>query len=282
MEIDFFNSIPNIVEIFTVMAFIVSFCAWLYKVWINRISVKRVKKKTDDLYEALELYRVSFNDKSVMDSSEEMENWIAQISELNKSNETKWIIYLYIVKTKHDVIGFFYAEYNKVKKYLLISYIAVDKEKSKNKKVTEKIAKRLKRELRSSLKDCKGIIFELEMNSDNNEEESSKFRLFNMVAKKFNVTLKRLKIEYIQPNIKPWDINYNERKQILVYGHTNKNSIGNTISKEEYIDMLDALYNEWYVSAYEDSSEHYEGYKEYIKNLFEKSVSSLPEKITIY
>lgn len=269
---------PNILELLPEILVVIISTAmltaigWAYNKWSNKLVVKRANKASKDLKKALELYDSTFSDADIMDDSRDMEQWLTEISELNRKFPSKWSVHLYIVKSRKAVIGFFYAEYHKKNKLLLISYIAADS--NSRQEVSKIIADHLRKKLKKELKDCKGVIFELEK-----EGAEQRIRLFRHAANICNIDLKALDINYIQPKIKNWEPNYKEKNQVLVYGSTQGQTLDQWISKEEVVLILDTIYNEWYVSAYEDDPEHYEEYKAYIKKLFDKSVNELPDRI---
>ena len=169
---------------------------------------------------------------------------------------------------------------------MFLSYMVVDWHIPDSRGLTsaEALAQYLSRELRKTLRDCEGIVFELEYptpKSENKTRFRSKMRRFLRLAEKQGVTVKEIDIYYRQPKLSLWENDYGEERQVLMYGRTKPPPLSKTIPRTEAERVLDFIYNYIYGDYFEDDPVRNAEYRQYLNKLYETVVADLPEEIPV-
>jgi hypothetical protein len=262
-----------------------SVLAWAYTRWSHRLRVRRITDPNDrDLERAFELYRRRIPAYGVRDSTDDIIRWLREIREEHARGDFTLIQYLLVAMKGRCVDGFFYADYYPRTGLLLVAYLAANDETVDGReRATRAIGRFLKRALRRSLRDCRGIVFELEQPTpDTRDDWLARFRTFQRLARPFGITIKRLAVPYVQPRLSIWDDAYDELPQYLFYARTRPPPLGDTVPKQEVEKVLDTLYNVWYASSYEDEPERDTEYRAYLRRVFTRISSSLPAEVSTY
>ena len=169
---------------------------------------------------------------------------------------------------------------------MFLSYMVVDWHIPDSRGLTsaEALAQYLSRELRKTLRDCEGIVFELEYptpKSENKTRFRSKMRRFLRLAEKQGVTVKEIDIYYRQPKLSLCENDYGEERQVLMYGRTKPPPLSKTIPRTEAERVLDFIYNYIYGDYFEDDPDRDAEWRQYLKDLYETVVADLPEEIRV-
>jgi hypothetical protein len=221
----------------------------------------------------------------LVDSPEDIVRWIEEDLNENRGQNKKWperTEYFIIAKALGKVHGFLYCSYYRYARLLFISYLGATKSEAANHLVAF-IAKTM------VPPKCYGVVAEV---SDERE-----FRSFRTKARLLGTAMRELDIGYKQPRLDLHDKQYprevplkllygrtidrprNRLTAILLptsYGTTNRQSVSeSTIPNKEGRRILWFLYNKYYGDSKENSAELDKEYREYVRQLYERTSESL-------
>lgn len=250
---------------------------FFYNKFRKRIIVKLVKDKHDtDLDDFILLYDEIIED-NIRIAPEEI---IKFIGCHKPTPETTVCDYLFLCKKEGKVIGFLKTIYCVEKGILFIAYLGIDKQNEQaRKQATFSLYYKLRKLIKSKLKNCKAIIFEVE--ASKLAKSNAKQRLFKNAVERFSFPCFRFDIEYFQPEMPSDEGSTQKEKTALLLVPLKKElSAKKEIDKQTMLDYLDFIYNKIYARTYDDR-ELNQVYKMYLDDLIKEYERTLPDKIKL-
>lgn len=252
------------------------------------IKVKRIQSTDDpDLLQALELYSRNIPNNE-RDNPENIVRWLQEIQIETMAGKCKLKDYFLITKVREKVCGLLYAQYYPHSRLMFISYMVVDRDIPEARwcAASNALLRYLSHELHKTLKNCEGIVFELEYPKKEKKREQiltcrARIRHFCALARMQNIVVKKIKIDYRQPKLSLWENRYSEEKQALMYGRTRPPHIATTIPRDEVVKVLSFFYNDIYGDHFEDDPIRNTKFRHYLKKLYETMIRDLPDDILV-
>ena len=167
---------------------------------------------------------------------------------------------------------------------LLFVAHAVSDDKAKQPcRVVPAFVKHFSRLLRAELRECVGLVFELEHPDFSDKPKKCWHRedYFRSVLRDQGFDVKRLAIDYRQPRLSLRECHYKEEPRLLIYGRVRPPPVGTTLSKEEVARVLDAVYNDWYGDSYEDDATRDTEYRAYLRQMYNDAITALPNQVSV-
>lgn len=266
------------------METVLHFLRWLFGKMNKRIVVRRVSKPQDrSLYAAFSLYerRLPENER---DSFDNIVRWLRECQERDKRKDAKFRDYLLLASAEGRICGIFYGTYYARTRLLLVGYLVSDNRSRAGKDVVPALLRYIKRLLQGELRDCVGIVFEVEHFAYADSPKKcrrcrAREEYFRGCLRGEGLVVKSLSFDYCQPRLSLWDSESKEEPQVLMYGRTQPPPLANTLPKSEVAAILDTIYNDWYGDCYEDAPERSKAYRAYLRHLYEEKVAALPDEV---
>lgn len=260
--------------------------ALLKRPWPRRphIRVRMIKEHRDpNLDLALDLltfrrrHQIPANER---DDAEDIRRWVREVEEETRIGRCNLKDYFLVAKLKDKVLGFMYAHFYPRRGLAFISYIVNNPAlaEGRNREVTRKLVARLKRELTKKAKGCQGILFELQIDEET-RSKNSRAEDFRQLARKEDVVLKEIRINYLQPKLSLWDTTCEEERLHLMYARIQQPYLVGSIPKDEIEKILEFIYSDIYGDQFEDDSKKNAEYRKYLEDLYTSTVARLPETV---
>jgi hypothetical protein len=219
----------------------------IYDYYCHRPRPRRITKHKDkDLEGFFEIYEHLIPDNE-RESLVEITRFIKENEEDRQNKNLKYEEFFIIAKIRQRVVAFLYFTYYHTTKYAFINYLGVDKQvDNARKSASAIIIKKLKSLLNRSLKECKGIIFEIDKPNSTLTQRQRRRRQarrdrFEHYAQDNELKVYELPIEYIQPKLSAKDrTEYSEEDMLLMYVPIANKPIHDKIPKQEMMDILKA------------------------------------------
>ena len=244
--------------------------------WTRRICIRRITSPGDrNLEQMCELHDKSFPKKDVKDSCDNIIRWLEEMESVRRGGKSDFEEYLLVAEIGSDVVGYLLAQY--YPKYFFISYLAVGKEHNatNKKEAAEKLIKKLLKLARANHPGFRGLVAELE--EDKAEEQMRRFR---MLAKKVCFRAYEVCTPYKQPRLLP-TTDLPPIPQSLLFFPGDNRDVGETLTKEEVLEMIRFIYLDVYGDSYKDDPEEDEEYRGYLTGLYNEYKNTLSEYIPV-
>jgi|GEM_PF-2613508 len=253
------------------------------------VRVKVIKKSSDkDIEGFVDLYNKLINEDIRIDPAEII-SWIDEDRALRKVKTHNYLHYLLVGKLSGEVVSFLKVMYCTDSKYLFIAYYGIDTENEKARRLAAPaMIKGLSKLIMAEMKDCKGIVLEVQAPSpkidfQENNERKARIRLFKETAKRLNYRMYEVGIDYLQPQM---DINsedeFEEEKMILLYAPVNDTVPYNKkISKDKVLEILNFIYLQIYRPTFRHDPEKDFAYQVYLNSLLRDYEANLPQSISL-
>lgn len=260
------------------------------------LIVRWIKRADDpDLQPALHLLRTPpegaryWLAANQLDSDVEMVRWLQEVEHETREHRCRLIDYLIVskLKTRRDtkICGVLYCHYYTDHKLMFISYIVVDSSirEARDGRAAGEMLQFLLRRRKKELKDMEGIVFELESpgNGKKHDECLGRWRRFQSLAQQQGIVVKRIDINYLQPQLSKWDDSYREERQLLMYGRTQPPPLGDKVRRDEVERVLSFTYRAVYGDCFEDHPAKDQEYRSYLDGLYAKSVAALKDEVSL-
>lgn len=243
------------------------------------LKVKRILEPEDpDLLGLWELH-CRF-DESVTDELDDLKFWVSEVDyNFSRDDEYRCDDILCVLKERGDVVGYLYAQHYIKRRFIFISYLAIDKSSLEAKhKGADKLLLWLMTHCDKQKIGWEYIISEVEEEKGENRQNARNLmRTFQIAMSRLEKALRsrakprvfRLCFNYIQPILRPDELESNvpeqSRRQWLLYVPRSEGSLasdgpGNiVIGKQKVLGILENVLIYLYGGAFE-GSEPYQGY----------------------
>jgi hypothetical protein len=265
------------------------FIPWLNTKLSSRkaVVVRRISTPSDpNLLPALALYTRSIPENE-RDSQDDIVRWLEEVAIETKEGRCKLKDYFLVAIVGNRIAGLLYSQYYANSRLLFISFMAVDPNIHEARRCLASTAllHHMSRELHTGLKNCEGLIFEIEYSKTSNKKRDAtsraRARHFRALARMQGIVVKQIEIDYKQPKLSLWDGGHSEERLHLMYGRTKSPHLSATVPKSEVEKVLGFLYNEIYGDAFEDDPKRDSQYRHYLTALCQRTLKHMPEMIVV-
>lgn len=270
-------------------AVVALFIPWLQRKFRSKklILVRRIRAAGDpDLLPALALYTRGIPENE-RDNQDDIVRWLKEVEIESREGPCKLKDYFLVAKAGSRVAGFLYSQYYPNSRLLFVSFMAVDPNIPEARRCLASTAllQYMSRELRSGLKSCEGLVFEIEYSRSGHKKRDAtcraRMRHFRALAGTRAIVVKEIGIDYKQPRLSLWESDQREERQHLLYGRTRSPHLSATIPRNEAEKVLRFLYEEIYGDNFEDDPRKNTQYRQYLGNLCHRTLRDLPEMIPV-
>ncbi|MBV6449680.1 MAG: hypothetical protein MHPDNHAH_00392 [Anaerolineales bacterium] len=253
------------------------------------IRVKRIKKSSDKDVEGFIYLYNKLIDESVRIDSAEIIRWVDEDRVLRKLETHNYLHYLLVGKLKGEVVSFLKTMYSRDSRYMFIAYYGIETENETARKLAAPaMMKSLAKLIRSEMKECKGVICEVEapapgLDYSENQKRKARIKLFKETARRLNYRLFEIVIEYLQPQMEvDEDSDFQEEKMILLYAPvTDPTPFNKRIAKEKVMEVLTFIYLQIYRPTFRHDPDKDFAYQSYLNSLLRQYESELPKSISV-
>ncbi|HVP38293.1 MAG TPA: hypothetical protein VMS93_03830 [Candidatus Saccharimonadales bacterium] len=247
------------------------------------VAVQRVTGSSPrDFLGAYRLYRRRIPARQ-RESFENILRWRSEFEAARPDRRARFEDYLLLAKAGSKVAGLLYGQYYPRTRLLLISYLVTDDRCPERQQVLPAILDALVRLGEGELRECAGLVFEVEHPDTSSRPMRCRARegLFRALARERGMELRRLDIPYQQPRLSLWDPALREEPHHLMYARTRPPGLSDAAPRSEIATLLDAVYNDWYGDRYAAKPRRDAEYREYLADLCRALVARLPDPVPL-
>ncbi|HEU5122570.1 MAG TPA: hypothetical protein VFW05_00745 [Verrucomicrobiae bacterium] len=252
----------------------------------RRINIKELKKSNDrHIDDILDLYERIFKAEHKIPGSD-LIAWL-QTRDTTEPAEERIQQCLLFAKRKSAVVGVLKALYCPQSRYVLVSYLGIDKQSDT---VSRKVARKMMisffaRFLNRKWKDYRGIVFEIEtalpgMVKAEKDECRARLRLFRDIATQQNSRALHIKMDYHQPKMADEE-NYTGTGRKMTLMFIPKKHSGDFIAKAIVENLLKFLLFRVYGTTQTISGRRKEAYGKYLNGIYKLTVNQLTEHVDV-
>jgi hypothetical protein len=257
--------------------------------YFSAVIVRRIIQPTDpDLHAALGLYEKRL-DGELRFGTSDIIRWIEDDLKNRKNSSSAPRDYFLVAKHNHKIKAFVLFHYFPLKKMAFLAYMVVDRNTAglALDELSQALASRILRLLSrdSLLRNCEALIFEVEDPRSAPQAKQlhniARIQRFCSLAATCGFTLRAFDIAYSQPAfVVPSALGESEQALLLISARARRENDKANV-RNEVESILDLIYFDLYPSGFSDIAEEQNAYTQYCRELRDRVINTLPEKIMI-
>lgn len=249
--------------------------------FLERISVKRIKKPTDKHAQGLlDLYEAHF-----LQDDDDTNYSLSEVIELiNDKPEAKHHVDVeniaLVAVLKNEIVGFLFCHFYPERRKAIISYFAIDKKNNEARiKAADQLLLKLKKILIEGNK-CDALFYETEISEPTiskheRREREARRALFRLKAKAHGLKALEFKFQYECARVSLSDDVHERPFSLFCIGVQEQIPIN--LPKKQLLEYLRFIHLDCYGDLYPEDDPRFEEHQEYLRKRLEHYEKTLPE-----